>query len=227
MTRWRRHQDALTAAYGRIDAMHADDRLRWLSAFSAMDLRTMPSSELRKLGYDLRALARTIGAGWSWRDRPQPLTDRDLRSVQTQIAAGWRALEDAKRRLVPVLRLSDGMAVLSNPPSALDGRIGWRLPAHRVWLRPLPRQTDDPAERPPIVTIFEARDEISAIVAAVGHFIVQQWRRWRVCPCGCGEKFVPIGKQKYFERACENRARGRRRRDQQRRKRQEASGKSE
>jgi hypothetical protein len=93
--------------------------------------------------------------------------------------------------------------------------------AIRVWLRPLPRQTDDPAERPPIVTIFEARDEISAIVAAVGHFIVQQWRRWRVCPCGCGRRFIPKGKQKFREPTCENRARGRRRRDEERQKREE------
>lgn len=220
MARWRRHQDALAAAFARIDAMRAEDKLRWLLAFCARDLRKVSLSDRRTLGYDLRALARTIGAGWSWRDRPQPLADRDLRTAQAQISAGWRALEleDATRRPVPVLRLSDGM-VLSDLPSALDGRIGWRLPAHRVWLRPLPRQTDDPAERPPIVTIYEARDEISAIVAAVGHFIVQDWRRWRVCPCGCGETFIPKGKQKFFEPACENRARGKRRRDEERRKR--------
>jgi hypothetical protein len=254
---WQRHQDALQVAYARIDAMSALGKLTWVLQFRKTDLQTLSPPECRRFGYELRALARSVGAGWSWRNEPRPLADRALREVQGQIRDGLRALDEMRRRPVPVLRLgSPGLAAIRlhaeqkhpadfwncrepacmesakilqaamNEPTAgpLVNRTGWRLPAHRVRLQRLPPQTNDPAEHTAIVPIYEARDEPSAIVVAIGHFVSREWSRWRRCPCGCREWYVPTGRQIYFEKACENRARARRRRDEERRKREERRG---
>jgi hypothetical protein len=133
-----------------------------------------------------------------------------------QIRDGLRTLNQVVKP--PVLKLANAPKLARRGAGDAE-RAGWQLPAHRVWLRPLPRQTEDPAERTIIATIYGARDEVSAIVATLGHFIANERRRWRVCPCGCGEVYIPKGRQIYFEKACENRARARRRRDQERKAR--------
>jgi hypothetical protein len=240
---WRRHQDALEAAYARIDAMRARDRLNWVFQFRKTDLQTLSPAERRGLGYELRALARSVG-GWSFLDEPRPLDDQELRTVQEQIRDGLRALNEIRKRPDKApMRLHTALnhkgafwqckepacvtsatalrAAMTDPTAtSLAHGAGWRLPAHRVRLRRFPKQTDDPAEHTAIVAIYESRDELSAIVVAIGHFVSREWSRWRTCPCGCGAWYVPTARQIYYEPACENRARARRRRDEERRKRE-------
>ena len=247
-TSWRRHQDALETAFARIDAMSARERLNWVLRFRKTDLEGLSPVERRGLGYELRALARSVGAGWSWRDTPRPLADRDLRTVQGQIRDGLRALNDTRQRPDTAamrqhtalnhessfwqckepacVKSARSLLAAMTDPTAISRarRAGWRLPAHRVRLQRLPPQTEDPAEHTAIVAIYEARDEPSAIVVAIGHFVSREWSRWRTCPCGCGAWYVPTPRQIYYEKACENRARARRRRDEERQKREEDRG---
>jgi len=76
---------------------------------------------------------------------------------------------------------------------------GWQLPKHRTHLRLLPQ----PAlgEQTSMLALFEAADEVSAVVAAFGYFLWRQAPSWRECACGsCGLTFITNGKQRYIER---------------------------
>jgi hypothetical protein len=68
-------------------------------------------------------------------------------------------------------------------------------PSH---LRLLPQPAH--GEQTSMLALFEAADEVSAVVAAFGYFLWRQTPSWRECACGCGLTFISNGKQRYIER---------------------------
>lgn len=86
-------------------------------------------------------------------------------------------------------------------------RAGWRLPPHRVQLLFVPSPSgaiDDPT---PLHMVHEASDETAGIVARLGYLLRQEDLRWRICPCGCGERFIKEGEQQYATPECATRVR--------------------
>jgi hypothetical protein len=75
---------------------------------------------------------------------------------------------------------------------------GWRLPRHRTRLCRLPQSEQILGEKTAMLALFEADDEASAIVAALGYFVWRQEPRWCECACGCGTTFIKTGKRTYL-----------------------------
>ena len=121
---------------------------------------------------------------------------RDVRRVHAAVLKGLAALKaskDVRRATAAEIR-----------QQALRGRVrgsrwtGWQLPKHRTHLRLLPQPAR--GEQTSMLALFDAADEVSAIVAAFGYFLWRQAPSWRECACGCGWTFIKNGKQRYIER---------------------------
>lgn len=177
----------MEAAYQRFDDKTTNEKIRWVLEFAKPDrLSGVPREDRVTLGYDLRALARIVGLMWVWRFEPGPLSYRDLIKIHSDISVGLRAVR---------------MSAAAN----LDERVGWQLPPHRIRARRLPAPADASNAPTSIIPVYEAANERSAIVAAIGEFLLRDSVRWRFCECGCGESFPVNGKKKYFDKQHENR----------------------
>jgi hypothetical protein len=192
----REDESHLDAARRRWANKSPEDKAAWILKFARRDLRTLSRDARVAIGYDVRLLAGDT-VGWGVRRRLGPLPDRALQKVHTAVRLGVNALQ-ATKRAHPVATLT-------------QRRFGWLLPAHRVRLvfAPLPAGTfeDDPSA---MLAIYEAADEALAIVARLGYLLLADNRRWRICPCGCGDIFLKRGKQQFASPACATKVRQRR-----------------
>jgi hypothetical protein len=172
------------------DAMPTRAKVQWLDRFAN---RTVLSPDDRqRLRDELPALARSVGIGWSWRT-PRPLRLRDVDAVHVAIRDGMEVLKASSR--VPRMTAAQIRAQLetgiAGPPP------GWALPPHRTTLRLLPQPAE--GEKTTMLAVFEADDDVSSIVAAVGYFLWQHAPVWRECACGCRLTFIANGKQKFID----------------------------
>jgi hypothetical protein len=169
-------------------------KVQWVEAFASQ--KALDAASCRILRYELPALARSVGIGWSWRE-PKPLRLHEVRQVHTAVHQGVAALKasrDVRRATAEEIRQQMFR-------SRLRGRTwttGWQLPKHRTHLRLFPQPAH--GEQTSMFAVFEAVDDVSAIVAAFGYFLWRQSPSWRECACGCGLTFIANGKQRYIER---------------------------
>lgn len=183
--RWLRGQAQMEAAFQQFDGMARSGQIAWLFDFVKRDL-PIPRAERVALGYQLRGLAQIVGFGWRWRGLLEPIPDRSIRRVHSALRTGLRALEVSST------------ADFAEP-------VGWRLPTHRTWLRRIPAPLDNRHARTPLSEGYEAANETSGIVAAIGHFLRRNDSLWRSCECGCGERFITERKKKFIDQRHQNR----------------------
>jgi hypothetical protein len=184
----------IQTSHRRFDGTTDKDKIRWIFKFARPDrLRTSSKRDRIALGYDLRALAQTVGVGWRWRRRYGALAARDLKRIHAAISTGLQRLRASSR---------------IRPENFFDERIGWALPPHRVRLLRMPAPASNPEAKTSTISMFEAANEPSAIVTALGYFLLQHSQHWRICPCERAENFVVKTKERYAP-GCANRLRQR------------------
>jgi hypothetical protein len=129
--------------------------------------------------------------------QPKPLRLSDVRRVHSAVHNGYVALKASS-----TVRRATAEEIRQH---AIGGRLrgrtwttGWQLPKHRTSLRLLPQPAG--GEQTSMLALFEAADEVSAIVAAFGYFLWRHAPTWRECACErCGLTFITNGKQRYIE----------------------------
>jgi hypothetical protein len=178
-------------AVERFDSMPLRDKVEWIDRLAAMT--KVEPSRLTMLAHELRAFSRSVGLGFAWAEEQRPLSGRDVCRIHEAIRQGLDALRQSKH--VPTFKATDTQAILQAARRA--NSAGWVLPRHRVRLRLFPSPAR--GEETSVYAVYEAPDEVSSIVAAIGHFIWRHADRWRDCECGCGLTFVVRGKQRFSE----------------------------
>lgn len=183
-------QDDYHRALTRFDAMPTKAKVTWVETFASQ--KALDAARCHVLRYELPALARSVGIGWSWRE-PKPLRLREVRRVHAAVREGLAALKASKD-----VRRATAAAIRQQAFRGGRTWTGWQLPKHRTHLRLLPQPAH--GEQTSMLALFEAADEVSAVVAAFGYFLWRQAPSWRECACGCGLTFITNGKQRYIER---------------------------
>ena len=175
----------MEAAYARFDAATLKTKIEWILALAKT---TEVPRVTAMLGYELRAFARVVGVLFVWQNQERALSKGEVRRIHAMVRAGIEALQKSARAEVELRKQPGG-------GPAFSSSAGWRLPPHRVRLRRLP--ADDEVNTSTIA-MYEAADEVSAIVAAIGHFLLRNSRQWRWCACGCGNTLALKGKRKFL-----------------------------